>query len=104
LDKTIIGLVGAASALVLAGGAQAANVPAAPAPVPPAQTFAELLDPIPQAISRLSSQNGDGELSVSDERPVQLAQYYQQYYHHHHHHHWRGRHHHHHRYHHHHYY
>lgn len=104
LDKTIIRLVGAASALALAGAADAASVPAAPAPVPPAQTFAELLDPIPQAVSRLSTQYGEGELSDAvgavDERPVQLAQYY--HHQHHHHHHWWHQHHHHHHYHHHH--
>ncbi len=102
MDKTIIGLVGAASALALAGGAQAANIPAAP--MQPAQTFAELLDPIPDAVSRLSTQNGDGELSAGEERPVQLAQYYHHHHHHHHHWHWWHRHHHHHHHHHHHYY
>ena len=61
MDKTIIGLVGAASALALAGAAEAASVPSVPAPVPPAQTFAELLDPIPQAVSRLSTQYGAGD-------------------------------------------
>jgi hypothetical protein len=109
LDKAIIGLVGAASALALAGAAEAANVSANPWPVPPAQTFAELLDPIPQAVSRLSTQHGEGELTDAvgsvEDRPVQLAQYYHHHHHHHHHHWWPWRHrHHHHHHHHHHYY
>jgi len=89
LDKTIIGLVGAASALALAGGAQSASA----SPLPPAQSFAELLDPIPDAVSRLRTQNGDGDLSATaDERPVQLAQYHHHHHHHHHHHWWWHRH------------
>jgi hypothetical protein len=105
LDKTIIGLVGAASALALASPSSSA---AAPGPLPGAQTYAELLDPIPDAVSRLKSQWGDGDLSVTaDERPVvEPAQYYYHHHHHHHHHHWwyRRYHHHHHHHHHHHYY
>jgi hypothetical protein len=91
LDKTIIALVGAASALALAGSAQAGSVLAGPAPLPPAQTFAELLDPIPDAVSRLATQYGKGELDDADSQgAVQLAQYY--YHHHHHHHHYRRHH------------
>jgi hypothetical protein len=103
LDKTIIGLVSAASALAL--GAPPSSS-AGPAPLPAAQTYAELLDPIPDAVSRLSTQWGDGKLNVTaDDSPaVELAQYYHHHHHHHHHwwrhyhhhHHWHWRHHHHH--------
>ena len=76
MDKTIIGLLGGASALALMGGAQAA-----PAPVGPASSFAELLDPIPNAVELLNADNQRAASDPSaDEHPVQLAQYY----HHHH--------------------
>lgn len=102
MDNTIFGLVGAASALALAGTAGVPNASAQPAPLPPAQSYAELLDPIPNAISRLRTQRGDGDLAeASDESPFKSAQYH----HHHHHHHdwwgWRHRNHHHHHHHHH---
>ena len=66
---------------------------AAPGPLPAAQTYAELLDPIPDAVSRLKTRWGDGDLSLTaDERPVvELAEYHP---HHHHHHWWHWRHHH----------
>ena len=102
MDKTIIGLVGAASALALGAPVSSA---AAPGPPPAARTYAELLDPIPDAVSRLKTQWGDGDL-VADERPVvELAQYHHHHHHHHwwhwrHHHHWHWRHHHHHHHHH----
>ncbi len=91
MDKTIIGLVGAASALALGAPVSSA---AAPGPLPAARTYAELLDPIPDAVSRLKTQWGDGDLSLTaDERPVvELVQYH---HHHHHHHWWHWRHHHH---------
>jgi hypothetical protein len=105
LDKTIIGVVGAASALAL--GAPA-TCTAAPGQLPAAQTYAELLDPIPDAVSRLKTQWGDGDLGLAvDESPaVEPVQYYYHHHHHHHHHHhwWYRRYHHHHHHHHHHYY
>ncbi len=116
MDKTICGLVGAASALALGGGAKAAAIAEAPVQPGPAQSYAELLDPIPGAAEILRAQQ---------ESPVRLAQavipipvpvpaYGDRYYHHHHHHHhryqqqgwyrWRWHPHHHHHHHHHHYY
>jgi hypothetical protein len=102
LDKTIMGLLGGASALALLGGSQ----PAAASPLDevsllqPARSFAELLDPIPNAQSVLRAEierSGDAE-----EKPIVMAQYH----HHHHHHHYHHHHHHyyHHHYHHHHHY
>ncbi|MBV8107932.1 MAG: hypothetical protein JO223_25595 [Hyphomicrobiales bacterium] len=93
MDKTIMGLLSGASALALMGGAQTAPAAAEPA-IQPASSFAELLEPIPNAVELL---NADNERAASNaaagEHPVQLAQYY---YHHHHHHHYRHHHHHHH--------
>ncbi|MGB7974840.1 MAG: hypothetical protein WCF81_10945 [Roseiarcus sp.] len=99
MDKTIMGLLGGASALALLGGSQASAAP----PVDevnvlqPALSFAELLDPIPNAEKVLRAEDERTGTVASEEKPMVMAQYY----HHHHHHHY---HHHHHHYHHHHYY
>jgi hypothetical protein len=80
MDKNIVGLLGGVSALALIGGAQAASAEPAAAPQP-ARSYAELLDPIPNAAERLN---------VDDAASVELAQYYYYggpYHHHHHHHH-----------------
>jgi hypothetical protein len=98
MDKTIVGLLSGASALALMGGAQAAPPAVEPA-IQPASSFAELLEPIPNAVERLNADNQRAASdAAADEHPVQLAQYY----HHHHHHHYYHYHHHHHYYHHHH--
>jgi hypothetical protein len=100
MDKTVIGLLSGVSALALMGGAQAAPPAAAPA-LQPASSFAELLEPIPNAVELLNAENQRAASDpAADEHPVQLAQYY--YHHHHHHHHYYNHHHHHHYYHHHH--
>jgi hypothetical protein len=93
MDKTTLGILGAVSALTaLPAAGQAA--PAEPA-VAPAQSFAELLQPIPNAVERLKA--SDVELAG---RPRLIeAQYVAHHHHHHHHHNWwwrRHRHHHHH--------
>jgi hypothetical protein len=90
MHKTITGLLGAVATL---GVAQAAPTPD-PNDALKANSFAELLEPIP---------NATAVLNAMDEKPatennVQLAYHH----HHHHHHHWRRRHHHHHHHHHHH--
>jgi hypothetical protein len=92
LDKTLIGLLGAASALALAGGLQApaaaSSLNQAQAMLQPARSFAELLDPIPNAESILRAENerGAGEASA-DEKPIMMAQYHHHHHHHHHYHH-----------------
>jgi hypothetical protein len=93
LDKTVIGLVGAASALALAGGAQAARAPADEVTLRPAQSYAELLDPIPGAVEKLRAQSES--TAANEESPLQLAQVPVPvpvpgygYHHHHHHHGW----------------
>ncbi len=79
MDKTIVGLLGGASALALMGGAGTSSAEPATA-LQPAKTYAELLDPIPDASARLRAEN---------DRPasVELVQYDYGYGHHHHHHH-----------------
>jgi hypothetical protein len=92
MQKKITGLLGAGAVATLGafGVAQAAPAPAA-SDVLTANSFAELLEPIPNAVALLKSADESGS-SSSAERNVQLAQHH----HHHHHHHARRRHHHHH--------
>jgi hypothetical protein len=104
MDKTIIGLLSGASALALMGGAQAAPAPTQSA-VQPASSFAELLDPIPNAVELLNADNQRaGSDAATDERPMELAQYYHHHHHHYYHHHYHHHHYYHHHHHHHHYY
>lgn len=98
MDKKIVGIVGALTAF---GGVGVATAAPAQAPtvadVMEVQSYADLLQPIPNALALLQASDaaqkakeqaaGDGE----DKANVELARY-----HHHHHHHWRRRHHHHH--------
>jgi hypothetical protein len=86
MDKRIAGLLGAAAVTAL-GGAQANAAPAQ------AANYADLLQPVPNAVSELQADNARlaAESDADADAHVQLAQY-----HHHHHHHWRRYHHHHH--------
>jgi hypothetical protein len=89
MQKTITGLLGAVAALGVFGAAQAAPDPGDALKV---SSFAELLEPIPDAAARLKAMD-EAQSAAPAERNIQLA------YHHHHHHHrfWRRfRHHHHH--------
>jgi hypothetical protein len=105
VDKTIMGLFGGASALALLGGGQIASAAAAAYEtigLAPARSFAELLDPIPNATDVLKADNERAAADTAiDERPMVVAQYH---HHHHHHHYYHHHHHYHHHYHHHHYY
>ncbi len=86
MDKTVAGLLGGASALALIGSAGPGSAEPVGA-LQPARTYAELLDPIPNAAERLRAQEQQGA-------SVELAQYYGGYnrhhHHHHHHRHWRN--------------
>ncbi len=99
MDKTKIGLVGAIATLASAGAMGAQASPASPEPVSRAQSYAELLDPIPNAVERLALVKNRAE---PDGARLIEAQYYPNgpmADHHHHHHyrrHWRRRHYHHH--------
>jgi hypothetical protein len=109
LDKTLISLLTGASALALLGCSQASAAP----PVDevnvlqPARSFAELLDPIPNAEKVLRAEDErSSDAAVSEEKPMVVAEYYHHHHHHYHHHHYHHHHHHyyHHHYHHHHHY
>jgi hypothetical protein len=98
LDKTIIGLLGGVSALALLGGAgpSVASPVDEPATLQPARSFAELLDPIPNASMVLQAEDDRAAADApADEKPLVVAQYHH-HHHHHHHHHYRHYHHHHH--------
>ncbi|HEY1878498.1 MAG TPA: hypothetical protein VGG68_01050 [Caulobacteraceae bacterium] len=78
-------LMGAAAALTAGPAlAQPAQAPAEPA-VPAASSYADLLQPIPNAVERLEIADMQEEAAPVP-RLIQ-AQYYQQQHHHHHHHH-----------------
>lgn len=107
MDKKIAGLLGAVATLGTLNAAQATPAPA-PADVLQANSFAELLTPIPNAKAQLQAVDEREPASAAEN--VQLAQFHH-HHHHHHHSHWRRpvvvvvphRHHHHHHHHHHHY-
>ena len=86
MDKRIAGLLGAAAVVTALSGVQANAAPAQ------AASYADLLQPVPNAVSAL--QADDERRAAEPEARVQLAQY------HHHHHHWRRHYHHHHHHHH----
>ena len=102
MDKSIMGLLGGASALALLGASQAS----AATPVDevnvlqPARSFAELLDPIPNAEKVLRAEDERTAVDAAEQKPTVVAEYY--HHHHHYHHHYHHHHHHHHHYYHHH--
>jgi hypothetical protein len=103
LDKTLISLLGGASALALVGGSAAAAAPPVDqvSLLQPAGSFAELLDPIPNAENVLRAENERiPDPTVAEERPMVVAEYYHHHHHHHYHHHYYHHHHHHHHHHH----
>lgn len=74
-------LLGTVAGLCMAGAAQAAPAPAA---LTPAQSYAELLEPIDNASAVLTA---DDLAKAQQPRPLlQLAQYHHHHHHHHHHH------------------
>jgi hypothetical protein len=85
MDKKIAGLLGAAAALGAFTAAQAAPPAANPAPaeILNANSFADLLEPIPNAVNLLQIVDEAGPIPTANEN-IQQVQYY---YHHHHHHH-----------------
>jgi hypothetical protein len=93
MDKTMISLLTGASALALVGGVEssaAASLDQANG-LQPARSFAELLEPIPNAAEVLRAEHERDAAKAASQAPVELAQYYynhHHYYHHHHHHHY----------------
>ena len=76
MDKKIAGLLGAAAALGTLNAAQAAPTPApAPSDMLRANSFADLLEPIPNAASLLQAIDESAPAQSADGN-VQLAQYY----------------------------
>jgi hypothetical protein len=103
MEKTVAGIVGAISGLAALGQAQA-STPATPntTDVMAAGSFAELLNPIPNARAVLeaidAADAARAEPKSEQEPNLQLARNHHHHrYHHHHHHHHRYHHHHHHR-------
>jgi hypothetical protein len=104
MDKTVVGLIGAISGLAALDSAQAAPMANPNATgLAPAQSFAELLDPIPNALAVLRAVEAADAVAIDEETPsLQLVGYHHhhrwRHHHHHHHHHrwWRHHHHHHH--------
>src|ERR1700744_3146906 len=93
MEKKIAGLLGAMATLGAFGAAQAAPMPSpAPTDVLRANSFADLLEPIPNAAALLLAVDQSAPAASAKDN-IQLAQYH---HHHHHHHHFRHHHHHHH--------
>jgi len=87
MDKKIAGLLGAVATLGAFNAAEAAPAPSqVPTDVLRANSFAELLAPIPNATSLLQAIDESAPTQSADEN-VQLAQFYHHHHHHHHHHH-----------------
>jgi hypothetical protein len=85
MEKKIAGLLGAVATLGAMNAAQAAPNPA-PTDVLQANSFADLLEPIPNAAALLQAVDESGPVPSADEN-IQLAQFYVDHHHHHHHHH-----------------
>ena len=94
MEKTVAGLLGAVAAIGALSTAQAAPAPADPLQ---ANSYADLLQPIPNAAAILQAMDEQAP-SKSTDANVQLAQFYYHHHHHHHHHHHGYWHHHHHGY------
>jgi len=83
MDKKIAGLLGAVAAVSTLGTAQAAPT-ANPMEALRANSFAELLEPIPNAAALLQAVDVQGQSETADGN-IQLAQYHHHHHHHHHH-------------------
>src|ERR1039458_10186082 len=87
MGRKIAGQVGAMATLGAFNAAEAAPSPSpAPTDVLRANSFADLLEPIPNAATLLQAVDESGPVSSAEDN-VQLAQLYVQHHHHHHHHH-----------------
>ena len=85
MEKKIAGLLGAMATLGAFNAAQAAPMPSpAPTDVLRANSFADLLEPIPNAAALLQAVDESAPVSSADDN-VQLAQYHHHHHHHHHH-------------------
>ncbi|MGY2049938.1 hypothetical protein [Methylobacterium sp. JK268] len=105
MDKTLVSVVGAVTALAASGPAQAAVAgPANLDAVMQVASYADLVKPIPNAVALLKASDAAEESRAAealDGAQVEKAQFYYHHHHHHHHRYWRRfyhHHHHHHRY------
>jgi hypothetical protein len=83
-QKTALLLCSTAALIAFNGAGQAAPASPSPATVTPAQSYADLLAPIPNAVEMLKAD--DAARAASPRARVQLAQYHHHHHHHHHHH------------------
>jgi hypothetical protein len=93
MEKKIAGLLGAAAALGTLNAAQAATEPAPqPSDVLRANSYADLLAPIPNAAKVLRAMDDAQARDVPPAAREKVAQWYHHHHHHHHHHHgyWGG--------------
>ena len=89
MEKKIAGLLGAVATLGAFTAAEAAPIAnPAPAEILNANSFADLLEPIPNAATLLRVVDEAGPISSTDEN-IQQVQYFYHHHHHHHHHAWR---------------
>jgi hypothetical protein len=87
MEKKIAGLLGAMATLGAFSAGEAAPVAhPAPAEILNANSFADLLQPIPNAAELLQIVDESGPISSADEN-IQRVQFYHHHHHHHHHHH-----------------
>lgn len=82
MDKTIVGVLSALGALAVAGPTHASGRPASVDDVMQAQSYADLLKPIPNAAAVLRDADAAPRAQTDDAHLVPAG-----YYHHHHHHH-----------------
>lgn len=89
MEKKIAGLIGAIATLgsFTAADAGVISTPSAP-DILKANSFADLLEPIPNALALLQVVDESGPIPSADQN-VQLAQFYHHHHHHHHHSHYR---------------
>jgi hypothetical protein len=83
MDKKIAGLLGAVATLGTFGASEAAPAPA-PTDVLRANSFADLLTPIPNASALLQAIDESAPVQSTEDN-VQVAQFYHHHHHHHHH-------------------
>src|SRR5207249_3348522 len=90
MEKKIAGLLGAVATLGAFTAAEAAPIAnPAPAEILNANSFADLLEPIPNAATLLRVVDEAGPISSADENIQQVQYFYHHHHHHHHHHAWR---------------
>jgi hypothetical protein len=89
MDKTKLGMAAALSAAVAIPSVAGAPAQAKEPPVPTADSYADLLQPIPNAVERLKA--ADEQDRSAAEPQLIKAQYYHHHHHHHHNHHYRYR-------------